>query len=61
MKYLYKYSNAIDFIGETGKIVSWIKNGNSRPYEKYPEGMIDDSPFNIESFDFISVFESEEE
>lgn len=61
MKYLYKYSNAIDFIGETGKIVSWIKNGNSRPYEKYPEGMIEDSPFNIESFDFISVFESEEE
>ena len=61
MKYLYKYSNAIDFIGETGKIVSWVKNGNSRPYEKYPEGMIEDSPFNIESFDFISVFESEEE
>ena len=61
MKYLYRYSNAIDFIGETGKIVSWVKNGNYRPYEKYPEGMIEDSPFNIESFDFINVFESEEE
>ena len=61
MKYLYRYSNAIDFIGETGKIVSWVKNGNYRPYEKYPEGMIEDSPFNIEAFDFINVFESEEE
>jgi len=61
MKYLYKYSNAIDFIGETGRIVSWVKNGNYRPYEKYPEGMIEDSPFNIESFDFINVFESEED
>lgn len=61
MKYLFKYGNAIDFIGVTGKIVSWVKNGNSRPYEKYPEGMIEDSPFNIESFDFINVFESEEE
>jgi len=61
MKYLYKYSNAIDFIGETGRIVSLVKNGNYRPYEKYPEGMIEDSPFNIESFDFINVFESEED
>lgn len=59
MKCLYKYTNSIDFIGETGKVVSWKKNGNYRPYEKYPEGMIIDSPFNIESFDFISVFESE--
>ncbi|MCM1259870.1 MAG: ATP-binding protein [Prevotella sp.] len=61
MYYLYKYSNSIDFIGETGKLVSWKKNGNYKPYTQYTEGMIVDSPFNIEPFDFIHVFESEGE
>ncbi len=61
MHYLYKYSNSIDFIGETGKLISWKKNGNYKPYTQYPEGMIVDSPFNIEAFDFIYVFESEGE
>ncbi|MCI6509001.1 MAG: AAA family ATPase [Bacilli bacterium] len=57
MEYLYKYSNSIDFIGETGKLVSWKKNGNYKPYKQYPEGMIVDSPFNIDALDFINVFE----
>lgn len=56
MEYLYKFSNAIDFIGETGKLVSWKKNGNYRPYNLYPEGLIPDSPFNIDILDFENVF-----
>lgn len=60
MHYLYNFTNAIDFIGETGKVVSWTKNGNYRPYKLYPEGMISDSPFNIDSIDFVSVFEADE-
>lgn len=58
MEYLYKYTNAIDFLGETGKLISWKKNGNYKPYIQYPEGMIVDSPFNIEVLDFMKVFES---
>ena len=60
MTYLYKYTNSICFLGETGKMVTWVKNGNYRPYLLYPEGMIDDSPFNIESFEFGAVFEAED-
>lgn len=58
MEYLYKYSNSIDFLGETGKLVPWKKNGNYKPYNQYPEGMIVDSPFNIDVFDYKRVFES---
>lgn len=61
MHFLYSFSHSIDFLGETGKLVSWKKNGNYKPYNKYPEGMIDDSPFNVDYFDFIKVFESEGE
>ena len=61
MNYLYKFTYSIDFLGETGKIVSWKKNGNYKPYNQYPEGMIEDSPFNVDYFDFIKVFESEGE
>lgn len=59
MNYLYQLSQSLDFIGETGKIVSWKKNGNYKPYNLYPDGMIEDSPFNVEYYDFISVFETE--
>lgn len=61
MNYLYKFTYSIDFLGETGKLVSWKKNGNYKPYNQYPEGMIEDSPFNVDYFDFIKVFESEGE
>lgn len=59
MEYLCQFNNSIDFIGETGKVVQWKKNGNYKPYIQYPEGFIIDSPFNIESIDFIDVFEDE--
>jgi len=58
MKYLYNFTNSIDFIGETGKVITWVKNGNYRPYNLYSEGMIEDLPFNIDSFDFMNVFEA---
>ena len=60
MEYLYKYTNSIDFMGETGKLVPWKKNGNYKPYNQYPEGMIVDSPFNIDYIDFIKVFEGDD-
>lgn len=57
MEYLYSYTNSIDFLGETGKLISWKKNGNYKPYNQYPEGMIVDSPFNIDPIDYVKVFE----
>ena len=61
MNYLYSFSHSIDFLGETGVLVPWKKNGNYKPYNQYPEGMILASPFNVDYFDFIKVFESEGE
>lgn len=61
MEYLYKFANSIDFIGESVKIVSWKKNGNYKPYNQYPQGMIVDSPFNIDAIDFMKVFKQEGE
>lgn len=57
MEYLYSYTNSIDFLGETGKLISWKKNGHYKPYNQYPEGMIVDSPFNIDPIDYAKVFE----
>lgn len=57
MEYLYSYTNSIDFLGETGKLISWKKSGNYKPYNQYPEGMIVDSPFNIDPIDYAKVFE----
>ena len=57
MEYLWAYTNAIDFLGETGKLISWKKNGNYKPYIQYPEGMIVDSPFNIDPIDYARVFD----
>lgn len=56
MKTLSDYTNALDFLGEKGKLVSWTKNGNYKPYNQYPEGMIMDSPYNIEALDFARLF-----
>lgn len=57
MEYLYTYTNSIDFLGETGKLIPWKKNGNYKPYNQYPDGMIVDSPFNIDTIDYMKVFE----
>lgn len=58
MEYLYAFANSIDFLGETGKLVPWKKNGNYKPYIQFPEGMIMDSPFNIDVIDYAKVFKN---
>ena len=57
MEVLKKNSKSIEFFGETGKLVTWIKNGHYTPRNQYKDGMIQDSPFNIESYDFLKVFD----
>ena len=56
MEYLYKYDYSIDFLGQTGLLVPWKKNGNYKPYNQFQDGMIVDSPFNIDKADLIKVF-----
>lgn len=57
MKILEKYKKSIDFISRNGDVVSWIKNGNYDVTNLYRNGKIEKSPFNIESFEFLSVFD----
>jgi AAA15 family ATPase/GTPase len=59
MRYLYKFSKSLYFLGENNLMVPWIKNAHYRPYLLYPEGMIEGSPFNIEAFDFLPAFGEE--
>lgn len=56
MKVLSKKKHGIDFISCSGEIVPWIKNGSSSCLLQYQNGMIQGSPFNIEPFDFLSIF-----
>lgn len=56
MSVLRKEKGALLFLGETGKLVSLPKNGNSNPVNYYKDGMVEDSPFNIETYDFAKIF-----
>ena len=49
------------FLGETGKLIPWIRNGNYSAYKRYKEGMIEDSPFNLSIVDMFKVFPHENE
>ena len=59
MNILKKYKNSITVIGETGKVVNVVKNGHYQPVNLFYEGFIEDSPFNINSFDFFKSFDLE--
>lgn len=58
MDILKKRSKSIDFLSVDHKIYSWAKNGNYSPSKLYKNGMIEGSPFNVDSIDFIGVFDS---
>ena len=59
MDTLRNHKKAIDFINESGELVNWIINGNSSPAKSYQNGAITGLPFNIDSFDFIGLFDEE--
>jgi len=56
MDLIAKNNGTLYFLGETGKLISWIKNGNYSAYKRYKEGMIEDSPFNLSIVDMLKVF-----
>ncbi len=57
MDVLRNNKKSIDFLSADQQIYSWTKNGNYSPSKLYKEGMIAGSPFNVDSIDFIGVFE----
>ena len=56
---LSKRKHSIDFLSDNSEIISWKKKGNYSVINLYRNGMIDNSPFNIEHFDFLGLFEDE--
>ena len=56
MDILKRNSNSIDFISGDHRIYSWKKSGNYSPANLYRKGMIEGSPFNVDSIDFIDAF-----
>lgn len=57
MKILKKGKHTIDFINSDQGVVSWIRNGAKNPTIDYKDGFIPGIPFNVNDFDFISIFE----
>lgn len=61
MDILKHHKKSIDFLSTNHKIYPWTANGNYSPSKLYKNGMIEGSPFNVDSIDFIGVFGSSEE
>ncbi|MBQ0065072.1 MAG: ATP-binding protein [Firmicutes bacterium] len=58
MDILKRNKKSIDFLSEDHKIYSWRNNGHYSPTSLYKEGMIEGSPFNVDSIDFLGIFDS---
>ncbi len=55
MSILKENRNSIDFLSSDNHLVSWTARGNATPENCYKNGMIEDSPFNIEASDFVGI------
>ena len=58
MDVLKRNKKSIDFLSVDHKIYPWTTNGNYSPSKLYKNGMIEGSPFNVDSIDFIGIFDS---
>lgn len=61
MDILRHHKKSIDFLSIDHKIYPWTSSGNYSPSRLYRNGMIEGSPFNVDSIDFIEVFSSDME
>ena len=52
-------SYSLDFISNDSRVYSWKKDGNKSPLNKYVNGLIPYSPFNVDSFDFDVLLKDE--
>lgn len=60
MEVLESSKKSIDFLSRDCTIVPWTKNGNYSVKALYSKGMIEKSPFNLESFSFLGMFQGKE-
>ena len=58
MDILKKNKKSIDFLSVDHTIYSWTTNGNYSPSKLYKNGMIEGSPFNVDSIDFAGALYS---
>ncbi len=56
MDVLKENKKSIDFLSSNHIMHSWTSNGHYSPSKLYKNGMIEDSPFNVDSIDFIGTF-----
>ncbi len=56
MGVLKENRNSIDFLSSDNHLVPWTSRGNASPENCYKNGMIEDSPFNIDATDFVGIF-----
>lgn len=56
MSVLRDNKNSIDFLSSDNQITSWTARGNATPENCYRNGMIENSPFNVDATDFIGIF-----
>ena len=59
MDVLKRNKKSIDFLSVDHKIYPWTVSGNYSPSKLYRNGMIEGSPFNVDSIDFIGAFDFE--
>ena len=58
MDVLKRNKKSIDFLSIDHKIYPWTTNGNYSPSKLYRNGMIEGSPFNVDSIDFTGILQS---
>lgn len=61
MDVLKQNKKSIDFLSVDHEIHPWVTNGNYSPSKLYRGGMIEGSPFNVDSIDFIGAFDPKED
>ena len=55
MSVLKDNKNSIEFLSNDNKLTLWTTRGNATPENCYRNGMIENSPFNIEASDFVGI------
>ncbi|MCM1222268.1 MAG: AAA family ATPase [Lachnospiraceae bacterium] len=55
MAILKENRNSIDFLSSDNHLVPWTSRGNASPENCYKNGMIENSPFNIDATDFVGI------
>lgn len=59
MEILKSKKHSLDFLTTNPSVTTWTKNGHYSIINLYRKGLLKDLPFNIESSDFIGIFDNE--